>query len=299
MLPNFIIAGATRSGTTSLYYYLNQHPDISFPKLKEPRYFTMGELKLPQNGPGDFSVDKKLVTTLNQYKSLYKTINNKIVGDASSEYLYHHKISAPSIKNTLGDIPIVIILRNPVDRAFSAYNNLVRDGRENEIFEDALNREEERMQKNWDMMWHYKKVGMYSKQVQTYQQEFSNIKIIIFERFIKNPNKYLNEITDFLNIEYYDNFNTDDKYSQSGVTKNHLVSSLTSRRHWFTNGIRELVLSLIPRKYLEKLNETMLEQKTLSEETYKYLFDYFSEDITNLEKNIDSKIPEWDNNYKD
>ena len=65
MLPNFIIAGATRSGTTSLYYYLKQHPKIDFPSIKEPRYFSSIELKLPQNGPGDESVDVKLIKSFN------------------------------------------------------------------------------------------------------------------------------------------------------------------------------------------------------------------------------------------
>ena len=58
MLPNFVIAGATRSGTTSLYYYLKQHPEISFPSLKEPRYFSSTKLDLPQNGPGVATVDE-------------------------------------------------------------------------------------------------------------------------------------------------------------------------------------------------------------------------------------------------
>ena len=75
MLPNFIIAGATRSGTTSLYHYLIQHPEISFPKLKEPRYFSSYDLKLPQKGPGDITVDDKLITSFEEYSDLYFQIN--------------------------------------------------------------------------------------------------------------------------------------------------------------------------------------------------------------------------------
>ena len=89
MLPNFLIAGATRSGTTSLYNYLKQHPKISFSEIKEPRYFSSYDLKLPQKGPGDHSVDNKLITNFQDYKTLYDGIDNICVGDASSEYLYH------------------------------------------------------------------------------------------------------------------------------------------------------------------------------------------------------------------
>ena len=144
MLPNFFIAGVSRSGTTSLYYYMSQHPLIDFPNLKEPRYFSHGSVVLPQKGPGDHTVDQKLVATWDDYCAIYEGLENTFIGDASSEYLYNYESVIPETLKKLGDIPIILMLRNPVDRSYSAYNNLVRDGRETLPFEQALEKEEER-----------------------------------------------------------------------------------------------------------------------------------------------------------
>jgi len=190
MLPSFLIVGATRSGTTSLYYYLKQHPEIEFPSLKEPRYFSSLNLKLPQRGPGDETVDKKLVLDFDEYKRLFEPFKNSdMVGEASSEYLTDADFTAEKIRDVVGDVPIIIILRNPVQRAYSAYNNLRRDGRETETFGRALELEESRRSEGWDVMWAYKHVGLYCEQVRKYLDNFSRVKILIFEEFIINPIK--------------------------------------------------------------------------------------------------------------
>jgi hypothetical protein len=261
MLPNFIIAGATRSGTTSLYYYLKQHPEIGFPELKEPRYFSSINLELPQKGPGDYTVDRKLVLKFHDYRELYKHINGfKRVGDASSEYLYRCDVSADAIKKKLGDIPIILILRNPIDRAFSAYSNLLRDGREEHTFEEALELEEERINNNWDMMWHYKKVGLYYEQVKRYKQVFSSVKILIFEEFVEDANSKVEETFDFLGIE---------------------------------STARILTLKCIPRKYLEWIGKRVLVNETIMPDTRKVLYETFQDDIRKLETLINIDLSHW------
>ena len=293
MLPNFIIAGTTRSGTTSLYHYLMQHPEIDFPKLKEPRYFSSLNLELPQNGPGDFSVDKKLILSFEEYKQLYSNIKNTYVGDASSEYLYHYDISAANIKEKLGDIPIIIILRNPVERAFSAYNNLVRDCREDQTFENALDLEDERIQNNWDMMWHYKNVGLYYEQVKTYTQIFSRVKILIFEDFVQDANSKMKELFDFLGIKSDVKIDVRTRYSHSGKARNKLIQRLSSRKNPFINNLRVLALKCIPRKYLEWLGEKALVNETIMPDTRKMLYNYFQNDIKKLERLINKDLSHW------
>lgn len=293
MLPNFIIAGTTRSGTTSLYHYLMQHPKIDFPKLKEPRYFSSLNLELPQNGPGDFSVDKKLILSFEEYKQLYSNIQNIYVGDASSEYLYHHDVAAEKIKEKLGDIAVIIILRNPIERAYSAYNNLVRDVREDQTFEKALDLEDERIQNNWDMMWHYKKVGLYYEQVKTYLDVFSTVKIYCFEEFIQNPNSILKNIFDLFNIDSNTSVDVNTKYSHSGKAKNRLMELLTSRKNPVINHIRVFALKTIPRRYLEWIGERALQKDEIKPSTRKMLFQFYQNDIRKLETLINKDLSHW------
>ena len=111
-LPNFVIAGAARCGTTSLYYYLKQHPDIGFPNKKEPKYFSSIGKIFPHNGPGDHTVDRMVIRDFEAYQRLFQGVSNKRVGEASSDYLYHHCHSAAEMRSVLGDVPIILSLRN-------------------------------------------------------------------------------------------------------------------------------------------------------------------------------------------
>lgn len=293
MLPNFLIAGATRSGTTSLYYYLKQHPEISFPDLKEPRYFSSINLKLPQNGPGDETVDEKLILNYDDYCDLYQDLKNTRVGDASSEYLYHHDISASEILKKLGDIPVLIILRNPIKRAYSAYNNLVRDGREYLSFEDAVDKEANRIINNWDMMWAYTEVSMYYEQVYTYLNTFKNVKVLIFEEFIENTQGNLKEIFDFLSVD--ENFTpiTSTIYSHSGAPSNKLIGWLTSRQNKIVYPFRKFMLENVPRKYLERLSKVIFKKPQSPIKINIKISKKIEADILKLEKLLNRNLDIW------
>src|SRR5699024_5018381 len=100
-----------------------------------------------------------------QYDKLFDSLPNvKRIGEASPDYLYFHETASKNIKQELGDIPIIIVLRNPVNRAFSAYSYLKRDNREKLSFKEGLEKEKERLAGNSDFIWGYKKVGEYSTQ---------------------------------------------------------------------------------------------------------------------------------------
>ena len=130
-LPNFLIVGAAKCGTSSLHNYLNQHPDIFMPsynklgmKVKEPRFLIKDLVKnrLP-NGVWSFE----------EYKSLFTDVKNaKLVGESTVLYLYYYEHAIKNIKHYLGkDVKIIIMLRNPIDRAYSAYSFASRTHQEN------------------------------------------------------------------------------------------------------------------------------------------------------------------------
>lgn len=293
MLPNFIIAGNPRSGSTSLFYYLKQHPEISFSAIKEPRYFSSIGLDLPLKGPGDNTQFQNVVFTFDEYKKLYEKVNNKRVGDASIQYLYSYQSTADLIKADLGDIPILILLRNPIERAYSAYNLKIRDGFEKESFESAINLEEERLNSNYDMLWAYASNGLYFEAVKKYKEVFSKVRIVLFEEFIEDPKSSLEEIFDFLEVTKNVNIDTSKKYAHAGKPKNKLVELLTSNKYRFTQAMRNVVLSLVPRWMIESIASGMFNKSSVSPQMRRQLEEYFKEDINKLKSLIKNDLSSW------
>lgn len=293
-LPNFIIAGTARSGTTSLYYYLKQHPEISFPEKKEPKYFSSTGIHFPHNGPGDDTVDNAVVKYIDEYKKLFNGLPDvKRIGEASSDYLYYHKVTAPEIKKDCGDIPIIIVLRNPVDRAYSAYNNLLRDNREYLSFREASEDEEQRLKKNWDWMWAYKRGGLYAEQVQTYMETFSSVMVILFDELTQDTQNTLARIYKFLGVEESFQADTSARYSYSGKARNPVVAFLSRRDNKLAFGIRRLIMSIVPRKLLEKIAGKTLHKQQMLDSDQEYLNKYFSNDILKLEKILKIDLSKW------
>ena len=186
------------------------------------------------------------------------------------------------------------MLRNPVDRSYSAYNNLVRDGRETLPFEQALEKEEERKEANFDEMWHYTSVSKYSKSVDAFKAKFSKVKVLIFEEFIENPEKYVAEIFDFIGAPQLKHVNTAATYSKSGKPKSKFITLLFGRNSSLGNTIRNIVFSILGRTNVEKLGKHLMsENKELSKDIRIRLFEYFASDIEELEKVLGRDLNLW------
>lgn len=199
MKPNFLIVGAAKSGTTALYKYLKEHPEIFMSSIKETHFFAKKYKNLPFEGPYDDGFGSNTLQDLS-LKEYYKLFDNaskyKMVGEVSPDYLYYNDC-AQDIKKHLGDIKIIIILRNPIERAFSAYSHLLRDGKEDLSFKQGLKKENYRMKKNWDYIYHYKNVGLYFEQVKKYLEEFSDVKVILYNDFKSNNSQIVKGIYQF------------------------------------------------------------------------------------------------------
>jgi hypothetical protein len=292
IIPAFLIVGVARCGTTSLFHYLDQHPQIGFPKVKEPKFFSSQVISFPQNGIGDSTVDEKMITDWASYQMLFEGMDHLLTGEASSDYFYYHQQIIPLIKKTVGDIPIIISIRNPFDRAFSAYNNLIRDGRETLSFYEALLAENERISQGWDWMWHYTKGSLYSEGIKNFQANFSKVKVVLFDE-LDDPKSVLNELTDFLGLNRFEEFNTVTKYSPSGRPKNFLIKLLASRNIGMINYLRKSALELIPRQYLEKVSSGFFKKDELPTDVIKMLNSSFESDILETEKILKRDLTHW------
>jgi hypothetical protein len=169
VLPNFFILGAAKAGTTTLYEVLKQHPQVYLSYVKEPMFFSHDENY--RQGLGWYS--RTFFPAAHKYP---------LRGEATPHYLYWAEKVAPRIREAYGgtNLKFVIILRDPVQRAYSWYWNMVKEGKEDLPFAEALEKEAERLRAHWDslyatgsMVYGYYRGGCYASQIEEYFKYFS------------------------------------------------------------------------------------------------------------------------------
>lgn len=196
--PDFLIVGAPKCATTSLFHYLGQHPQVYTPVVKEPHYF--------RSPPGFHA------PTVEHYFALFADKQEgQVAGEASTSYLFEEE--APQrIKALLGPVKIIALLRNPADRAFSHWQYNVNRGLEPLSFAEALAAEKERMASpcalpinrgGYPSTFFYFHVGLYYHQVKRYLEMFGRERVYvgIFEYFVRDPALHCQEIFRFLGID--------------------------------------------------------------------------------------------------
>ena len=294
MAVNFFIVGAAKSGTTSIANYLNQHPDVFIPSVKEPKYFTVKDNIFPHNGPGDNIIDELVVRDLAEYNALYLGKDDVTCGDASVDYLFY-KNAAKRIVNYNENSKIIIILRNPVDRAYSAYLHLFRDGRETLSFEEALSVEEKRFGRNWEFFWRYFECGLYSSQVKRYLDLFPlhNIKIILFDDFVSNELSLIRDLYQFIGVDSIFVPDVSKKLNESGIPNNRWVYSLMNKK----NPIKELVKTFLPKKIRSriksKIDKDNLNKIPMDTRIREILIEKYRSDIIDLEEMTGCDLHLW------
>lgn len=298
-LPNFLIVGATKSGTTSLYYYLKQHPEIYMSPAKEPHFLICHTLEFPHRGIRDGFIDTSLmVKDSREYKKLFSGVKNETrIGEASTGYLYYYETAIPQIKRILGNIKIVIILRNPIDRAYSAYIMAIKGQKEFLSFEDALAEEEKRIKNNWFLLWHYTKQGFYYKQVKAYFENFSEVKLYLFDDLEKKPLRLMKDIYSFLGVDNSFVPNVSTRYNVSGIAKYKLVHNVLLRPNPIKSLSKLILKTLIGNETKvaigQKLKSNLLKKPAMKTETREYLKKVFREDILALQDLINRDLSRW------
>jgi hypothetical protein len=173
--------------------------------LKETNFFALKDRSLNFCGPGDNDyVNQMSITDWECYLRQFDGVRDeKAIGEASPLYLYEPQ-SAAHIKECVPGAKLLIFLRNPIDRAYSAFVHLVRDGRETtRDFGEALDLEDERIAAGWEHIWHYKRMGLYYEQVRRYFDLFGreNVRVDLYYDFKTRPVELMREIFGFLDVD--------------------------------------------------------------------------------------------------
>ncbi|MBS1746343.1 MAG: sulfotransferase domain-containing protein [Bacteroidetes bacterium] len=278
---DFFIVGAQKTGTTSLYKYLDEHPDIFMPIVKENHFFI--DDKAYQKGENYF----------HQFYDSYQS--QKLIGGASvhmfstlavPERIYHYN----------KDAKIIIMLRNPVDRAYSAYNFAIKNGWEqpSNHFIDTIALQEQRIKGSFNEQTNlsYFYVGLYYQHISNWLKWFpkENIYIIFNNDLKKNAQKTVQDVCRFLGVVENVSINTDVVHNKSGAVRFKSIHFFIRSKD---NKIKNTISNMLPfkikyllrtkvRKGLDKINMKEVDYKPLSNDERKIVFNYFDEDVKNL-----------------
>jgi len=302
--PNFLVIGAGKSGTTSVYHYLKQHPEVFMSEVKEPNFFALeGVTKIngyTESDPEGFNHYPWAVTNLIDYKSLFNNVGHqKAVGESSTMYQYMEKAPA-NIKKYIPNAKLIAIFRNPVDRLYSRYLHLAREDREpTKKFEDCLIKGNIWWQKN-DLI----QEGFYFTHMKRYFEDFDHdkIKIFLYEDLKDNPKKLIKEMYQFLEID--DSFEPDMtiRYNVSGKIKNRFFNQLIGQKSILKNTVATIspfLFRILKNSKQFKKSVTNLRVKNLSrppikEETRRRLInEVYRDEILNFQKLIGRDLSTW------
>lgn len=284
-LPNFMIIGVAKAGTTSLYRYLDQHPQVFMCPDKGTNYF--GYEDASNWTWSDEGKPPKLrhfhATTFEEYEALFKGVTDEIaIGEVSPQYL-HCPTAARRIHDCIPEVKIVASLRNPADRAFSGFMMRTRRGEAVKSVYEELTPEASHV-----------KEGFYFKRIKRYFDIFprQQIKVYIFEEFKKDPAKIVTDLFDFLGVDTGFIPDTSTKHNPAAVPKNRALNQL-----FYNPNLIAAAKWVLP-KSLEKMAKRLREQNMkaapkLPKDLRDSLLDLYREDIHKLEELIGRDLSVW------
>jgi len=298
-MPNFLIIGAAKAGTTAVYAYLSQHPQVFMSEWKEPSFFALEGNPTPFAGPRDAIGERQRTRDLRGYQDLFRGVTDqRAIGEASTLYLFTDQAAA-KIQHHLPNVRLVAILRSPVERAFSAYRYLRRDKREPlPTFEEALAAEEARLRANWEPIWAYRAGGQYYGQVKRYFELFSRdqIAIYLYEDFERRPLAIMRELFEFLGVDSTFEPDMSIRYNVSGDVRSRFVHSLFAA----PSAAKDVFRPLLPRAVRQRLRGVIMQRNTrptqsaMAPDTRCALAEFYREDIQRLAELLGRDLSEWD-----
>lgn len=294
----FLFAGTAKAGTTSIYHYLRQHPEVHIPE-KETFFFLRdiyqaNRLPYPQQRKKE-----DLVLGHEAYRALYAPYQDGAVGEVGTGYLYHWQESIPQILNTLGsDTRIIIVLRHPTDRCYSSYMHFAKDLHESLSFSEALRAEDHRRSEGWDFMWYHRSLGFYAEQVKAFMGAFAHVKVMIYEEFVQSPEKYMKDLFAFLEVDPGHPLSLGKTHNPSGMPKSALLQKFITHENIFKSAIRpvfRLFFSAEKRAQIRKTAKSKNLEKgpPIPSDMRKVLDREYGTDIAALERLLGRKIEAW------
>ena len=311
-LPNFFVVGAPKAGTTSLYHYLAQHPEIFMSPIKEPCHFS-SEIR-PENFSdemragvaADFQEQRKYLQgpmtdqrfggvgmDWSDYVKLFRSVKSgSIIGEASVRYLWS-KTAAENIHAKIPDAKIVMVLRDPVSRAFSAYLEVFMAGKLQYSFREyveACLRYENRKISFW---WPMLEEGLYYESVKRYLGRFpeENVRIFLYDDYRAEPASVMAEIFRFLRVDSRFTPDMSQRHNEPRMSRFNSIGRLLKKR-----GALSRAAKLVPSKLkrpLRKLAVRRHDTVVMTPSDREFLLSYYRDDIEKLQQLLNRDLSAW------
>jgi hypothetical protein len=298
-VPTFLVAGAGRCGTTALAEGLRTHPDVFVTSPKEPHYFALHGTTPRFQAPGDeATINRVAVTNADQYVALYpENTQHVALGDASVSTLYYHAHAIPEIQRFNPDTRIIIMLREPVERAHSAFQYMTARGFEQAAtLQEAFAAEEQRVADYWHHLWHYQAMSHYAESVRSFQDAFGvdRVGIWFYDDLQRDYVATVHEVLRFIGTAPAPNQAAGVPIvNSSGAPRSRLVQS-TLHAATRNEPIRRAVKRLTSYRAREAVRRRLLQRSELDQATRRELSPLFADDLRSLAELVElTRAPRW------
>jgi hypothetical protein len=310
--PNFFIAGAPKAGTTSLYHYLEQHPNIYMSPIKEPCYFSF-EMRAENFEASRRARALELQRRAHQYRNglLQKNreggifcewsdylrlfagaTRERAIGEASVCYLWS-KTAAEAIFSRIPHARIILILRSPAERAFSQYMHHLSDGHISTGFRDYVRSCLRHSGEGFGVHEPFLELGFYAEQVQRYLDVFprQQVRIWIYEETKQRPQEFMREVLEFLEVEVAFQPDTSRRYNEPQIARMTGPNRLLRRI-----GLWQMLKRFTPAKVKSRVRPAVYRPTgslTLAPEDRALMLEFYRNDIHRLEEILDRDLSGW------
>ena len=308
--PNFFVVGTVKAGTTSLYNYLQEHPQVYMSPIKEPHHFAT-DMRVSEFNPfyarnlktditedlagelSEINMIAAIVHSRPQYLELFRDVKDeKAIGEVSTSYMYS-ATAAEEIYKFNPKAKIIISLRNPVSRAYSHYLMNYRSGAVRGQFHDELVADINRQPKGWGISRLYLDHGYYHQQVQRYFNLFprEQILVLIFDELSKDPEGTMKRVFDFLGVETGFKSDTNVIHNKAKVPVSGLARKIINHQQ-----LIRIAGMIVPKKIRRYVLSKLYTSKNLPEfkpETKELLKQYYRKDILATSELIGRDLSHW------
>jgi hypothetical protein len=290
-LANFLMAGFEKCGTTSIYNYLEQHPQIYMSPVKEPNF-------LERDWDSFTGEKRKRIDTLEKYAELFADVNNShlAIGEGSPNLLFHYQTSIPRIQQYVPNAKVFAILRDPVTRAYSDYLMQIRDeyqGNNRTLLEQI----------QYSSTTSYTLLkGLYYTPVKACLEAFGtdNFKVFLYDDLSKDTTTFMQEIYNYLDVDSSFIPDTSKKSQIAQVPRSRSVNQLLKTSNPVRNIIASGLRVIMPLELRQKIRSTLVnlnsqgkEAQPLTEEERHALSEYYYEDVLKLQDLIQRDLSNW------
>ena len=309
--PDFFIVGAAKSGTTSLYHYLNQHPEIYLSPIKEPNFFS-SDIKIENlrqsvknrikaenidqffNDGMKRTIHRAFIRDEHQYLQLFApAAPGQLKGEASPSYLYS-EVAAKAIFAFNEKAKIIIILREPSSRAYSHYKMDLKLGFTQDSFKLALEKDKNAIPKGWGSSSLYIELGQYYLQVKRYLDLFpkENVLILLQKDLYKKKEETLKTLFQFLQVK--DDFvPIEPEFRNESVIPASRITSFLLKSDFIRVKARNFLGQSKLKKYILNLLYKKSEFNNEDELVLQEIKNQLKEDVMQLSKLINRNLDEW------